>query len=167
MWRIILSILVIYRNLSYLYNGVELNPIATEFLPNNTSNTFSTISGLTKGRSLIYRHEDGVDADGSALAAFIESGDGDIADGEDFSFINKVVPDFQDMSGNAVITLRTKDYPNDTNTTGETITVNNTTRFYNSRIRGRQSSIKIENTELGSNWRFGTLRINIRPDGKR
>ena len=71
------------------------------------------------------------------------------------------------MSGNAVITLRTKDYPNDTNTTGETITVNNTTRFYNSRIRGRQSSIKIENTELGSNWRFGTLRINIRPDGKR
>ena len=152
---------------TYLDNGVELNPIATEFLPNNTSNTFSTISGLTKGRSLIYRHEDGVDADGSALAAFIESGDGDIADGEDFSFINKVVPDFQDMSGNAVITLRTKDYPNDTNTTGETITVNNTTRFYNSRIRGRQSSIKIENTELGSNWRFGTLRINIRPDGKR
>ena len=25
----------------------------------------------------------------------------------------------------------------------------------------------IESDELGSNWRFGTLRINVRPDGKR
>jgi hypothetical protein len=60
-----------------------------------------------------------------------------------------------------------RDYPNSTQVVGEAITVSNTTPFYNSRIRGRQTSIKIENTELGSNWRFGTLRINVRPDGKR
>ncbi len=45
--------------------------------------------------------------------------------------------------------------------------MSNTTPFYNTRTRGRQSSVKIESDELGSNWRFGTLRINIRPDGKR
>ena len=152
---------------TYLDNGVELNPIATEYLPNSTANTYTTINGLTAGRSLIYRHEDGVDADGSALSAYIESGDGDIADGDTFSFINKVIPDFKNQTGNVVITLKTRDYPNDTKTNGESITVANTTAFYNSRIRGRQASIKIENSELGSNWRFGTLRINIRPDGKR
>jgi hypothetical protein len=152
---------------TYQDNGVELNPLATEYFANSTANTYETINGLTAGRSLIYRHEEGVDADGSALSSFIQSGDGDIADGENFSFINKVIPDFQNMQGNAVITLKTRDYPNDTKTSGEAITVDNTTRFYNTRIRGRQSSLRIENQNLGDNWRFGTIRINIRPDGKR
>ena len=152
---------------TYQDNGVELNPLATEYFPNSTANTYVTINGLTQGRSLIYRHEEGVDADGSALSAFIQSGDGDIADGETFSFINKVIPDFQNMEGNAIITLKTRDYPNDSRTSGEAITVNNSTRFYNTRTRGRQSSLRIENTDVGDNWRFGTIRINIRPDGKR
>jgi len=159
-----------FGNLSrstYIDNGVELNPLATQYFPNSTANTYSTIYGLTAGRSLIYRHEDGVDADGSAITAYIQSGDGDIADGETFSFINKVIPDFKNQTGNATITLSARDYPNSPQTTGEVITVSNTTAFYNSRIRGRQSSIKIESDELGSNWRFGTLRINVRPDGKR
>ena len=152
---------------TWIDNGVEPNPLGTEYLANSNIATISTIYGLTPGRSLIYRQENGVDADGSAMTAFIESGDGDIADGDTFSFINKVIPDFKNQIGNAKITLRTRDYPNSTRVNGEEITVSNTTPFYNSRIRGRQSSIKIESNELGSNWRFGTLRINIRPDGKR
>ena len=159
-----------FGNLSrstYQDNGVELNPLGSEYFANSTANTYVQINGLTQGRSLIYRHESGVDADGTALQAFIQSGDGDIADGEQFSFINKVVPDFQNMEGNAVITLKTRDYPNDTRTTGEAVTVNNTTRFYNTRIRGRQSSLRIENEDVGDNWRFGTIRINIKADGKR
>jgi hypothetical protein len=71
------------------------------------------------------------------------------------------------MTGNAIITLQARDYPNDSRATGESITVNNSTRFFNTRIRGRQSSIKIENQDLGDSWRFGTLRVNIRQDGKR
>ena len=159
-----------FGNLSrstYQDNGVELNPLGSEYFANSTANTYVQINGLTQGRSLIYRHESGVDADGTALQAFIQSGDGDIADGEEFSFINKVVPDFQNMEGNAVITLKTRDYPNDTRTTGEAVTVNNTTKFYNTRIRGRQSSLRIENEDVGDNWRFGTIRINIKADGKR
>jgi len=152
---------------TYQDNGVELNPLATEYLSTSNATTISTINGLTEGRSLIYAQESGVNADGAALPAYIQSGDGDIADGETFSFINKVIPDFQDQTGNTVITLSVKDYPNDTATVGETLTVNNTTRFVNTRIRGRQSNIKIENTAVGDNWRFGTLRVNIKQDGKR
>ena len=152
---------------TYQDNGVELNPLASEYLSTSNASTISTINGLTQGRSLIYAQESGVDADGSALTAYIQSGDGDIADGETFSFINKVIPDFQNQTGNTVITLSVKDYPNDTATVGETLTVNNTTRFVNTRIRGRQSNIKIENNDIGDNWRFGTLRVNIKQDGKR
>jgi len=152
---------------TYQDNGVELNPLATEYFPNNTTNSYVTINGLTAGRSIIYRMENGVDADGAALPAFIQSGDGDIADGETFSFINKIIPDFQNQTGNAILTLSVKDYPNDTATVGETLTVSNTTAFMNTRIRGRQSNIKIENTAVGDNWRFGTLRVNIKQDGKR
>ena len=152
---------------TYQDNGVELNPLASEYFATDTSNTISTINGLTAGRSIIYAQESGVDADGAALQAFIQSGDGDIADGETFSFINKVIPDFQNQTGNAVLTLSVKDYPNDTARVGETLTVSNTTGFLNTRIRGRQSNIKIENTAVGDNWRFGTLRVNIKQDGKR
>ena len=67
---------------------------------------------LTNGRSIIYAQESGVNADGQPLASFIQSGDGDIADGETFSFINKIIPDFKNQTGNATITLRVKDYPN-------------------------------------------------------
>ena len=152
---------------TYQDNGVNLNPLATEYLANSNATSFSTINGVTQGRSLIYAQESGVNADGAALSAYIQSGDGDIADGETFSFINKVIPDFQDQTGNTVITLSVKDYPNDSATVGETLTVNNTTRFVNTRIRGRQSNIKIQNNDIGDNWRFGTLRVNIKQDGKR
>ena len=152
---------------TYQDNGVELNPLASEYFPNSNVTSITTINGVTQGRSIIYAQESGVNADGAALPAFIQSGDGDIADGETFSFINKIIPDFQNQTGNATITLSVKDYPNDTATVGETLTVNNTTRFVNTRIRGRQSNIKIENTAVGDNWRFGTLRVNIKQDGKR
>ena len=152
---------------TYQDNGVELNPLASEYFPTSNISTFTTINGVTQGRSIIYAQESGVNADGAVLPAFIQSGDGDIADGETFSFINKVIPDFQNQVGNAIITLNVKDYPNDTATVGETLTVSNTTSFVNTRIRGRQTNVKIENNALNDNWRFGTLRVNIKQDGKR
>ncbi len=152
---------------TYQDNGVELNPLASEYFPNSNVTTITTINGVTQGRSIIYAQESGVNADGAALPAYIQSGDGDIADGETFSFINKIIPDFQNQTGNATITLRVKDYPNDTATVGETLSVSNTTSFLNTRIRGRQTNIKIENSALDDNWRFGTLRVNIKQDGKR
>ena len=152
---------------AYQDNGVELNPLAAEYFPNSNINTITTINGVTQGRSIIYAQESGVNADGAALPAYIQSGDGDIADGETFSFINKIIPDFQNQTGNATITLRVKDYPNDSATVGETLSVSNTTSFLNTRIRGRQTNVKIENSALDDNWRFGTLRVNIKQDGKR
>jgi len=35
------------------------------------------------------------------------------------------------------------------------------------RARGRQIQLRIESADLGSNWRFGTMRVDIQPDGLR
>ena len=152
---------------TWIDNGVYQNPLASEYTANSTANTISTIHGLTAGRSLIYRHEEGYDADGAILAAHIESGDGDIADGEDFSFVNKFIPDFQNLVGNAQVTISVRDYPGNSKTAKPTQNVTSTTTYLNTRARGRQISLKIANSELGDNWRLGTMRINIRPDGRR
>jgi len=42
-----------------------------------------------------------------------------------------------------------------------------TTDKVDTRARGRQISLRIENDELNSFWRFGTLRVDIQPDGLR
>ena len=151
----------------YQDNAVTEFPIGGTYFPNSTANTISTINGLTSGRTLLYNIEDGVNADGSAIISYIESGDGDIADGEEFSFIDKIIPDFKSQVGNATITLRTRDYPNDTKYESTNVVANSTTRYSSVRARGRQVAIRVQTNDLGDYWRFGTLRVNVNADGKR
>ena len=151
----------------YQDNAVTEFPIGGTYFPNSTANTISTINGLTSGRTLLYNIEDGVNADGSAIISYIESGDGDIADGEEFSFIDKIIPDFKSQVGNAIITLRTRDYPNDTKYESTNVVANSTTRYSSVRARGRQVAIRVQTNDLGDYWRFGTLRVNVNADGKR
>jgi len=42
-----------------------------------------------------------------------------------------------------------------------------TTQKIDTRARGRQIAVKISSNELGSFWRYGTLRVDIQPDGLR
>jgi hypothetical protein len=42
-----------------------------------------------------------------------------------------------------------------------------TTDKVDTRARGRQIQLRIESSELGDNWRFGTMRVDIQPDGIR
>ena len=37
----------------------------------------------------------------------------------------------------------------------------------NTRVRGRQLSMRIESDSLGTTWQVGAPRIDIRPDGRR
>jgi hypothetical protein len=45
--------------------------------------------------------------------------------------------------------------------------VDTTTKFFNLRGRGRQANVKITSNTLDSDWRYGTLRLDIKPDGGR
>ncbi len=114
----------------------------------------------------IYDHEKGYDADGAPLAAFVESSDFDLGEGDQMMFIHRVFPDFT-LEGSVDLKLRTRYYPlsDQVNETVGNVT-NNTTKI-DTRIRGRQMALRIESDENGDYWKYGSTRIDQRPDGRR
>ena len=145
--------------------GVYQRPYATKF-DTSTSGTTPAVLGVTAGSSIFYEHEQGVNDDQSAMTAFITSGDFDIQDGQQILSLSKGIPDFKNQVGDAVVTMGFKTYPTENGSTIDR-TVNNTTKFFNLRGRGRQANVKITSNTLDSNWRYGTLRVDVKPDGGR
>jgi hypothetical protein len=151
------------------------NPYATKF--NSTSTpTFPTIQGVTNvnGASTYYAHEVGnneVDSTGSktAIPAFIQSGDFTLAEGEVFISMRRFVPDFKLITGDAQITINLRDYPSDGAVSSPLgpFTINSSTDKIDTRARSRFASLKIANTSTDQNWRFGTFRADVQPDGMR
>ena len=154
------------------------NPYATQFNGSGTP-SFPTIQGVTaaNGASTYYAHEIGnneVDSLGNktAIPAFIQSGDFDLAiegDGQMFMSMRRFVPDFKLLTGNAEVTIRLRDYPTDTATSSPLgpFTITSSTDKVDTRARSRFASLRIANTSTDENWRFGTFRADIQPDGMR
>jgi hypothetical protein len=146
------------------------NPIATEYdADSNGTYSISTINGLTNGRSIVYEHELGQDANGSAMNCFLQSGYFDIGDGDQMMLMSRFVPDFKDQVGDLTVNLFLRSYPeaDATNSSLDPYTVTPTTDKVDTRARGRQISLKITGNVLGSKWRYGTMRVDIQPDGRR
>ena len=154
------------------------NPYATKFNGSGTP-SFPTIQGVTaaNGATTYYAHEIGnneVDALGNktAIPAFIQSGDFDLAiegDGQMFMSMRRFVPDFKLLTGNAEVTIRLRDYPSDTAASSPLgpFTITSSTDKVDTRARSRFASLRIANTSTDENWRFGTFRADIQPDGMR
>jgi len=132
----------------------------------------------------LYDHEDGLDdfSTGSAVAinAFVESSDFDIGDGQQFMLLNRILPDLSFTGSSAsnpaaLFTIRSRDFggdnftesPSDSAVRTATSPVEQYTDTLDLRARGRQMSIRIENTATGVKWRLGAPRIDVRPDGRR
>ena len=147
--------------------GVYPVPYATEFKSSDTTATISTITGLKAGRTFVFLHETGTEDDGSAMANHIESGDIDIGDGDNFMSISRFIPDFKDLTGTADVTIKTRPYPSGTQTSHGSFDVTTSTTKVNTRIRGRQVAVRISSDATGDKWRYGTMRLDIRPDGMR
>jgi hypothetical protein len=153
-------------------------PYATDFQSSDTP-TFPTIQGVTNtnGATIFYAHETGinqVDSAGvkTAIPAFIQSGDFDLTvggDGQMFMSIRRFVPDFKQIQGDAQVTIRLKDYPQESSTSSPLgpFTINSSTDKVDTRARSRFASLKIENTSTDQNWRYGTFRADVQPDGMR
>ena len=103
----------------------------------------------------------------AAITAFIESGDFDIADGQPFLHIGRGIPNFKDLAGSLDLTLKFKTYPSSATPTSITQTIVATTEKFDLRGRGRQANVRIESNDTGDNWRYGTLRLDVQPDGGR
>ena len=139
------------------------------------------IAASTDG--FLYSHEDGLD-DGSQtpavpLSAYIQSSPLDLGDGEQFMFITRMIPDltFRSSTGapQATITLSAQnfpggaffgDQPNPVVRTAE-FPVERFTQQNFLRLRGRAMTFRIESSQVGTGWRLGSPRIDVRPDGRR
>ena len=126
-------------------------------------------SGTTT--NYLYNQETGSNDDESAMTSYIESADFDAGDGDQFMFINRLIPDiyFYGSSGDPAITysIKTRDYPLGTLTTATTASVGSTTGVSYIRARARQMRIRIESTDADNLWRLGDTRFDIKADGRR
>jgi len=142
------------------------NPIATEFDSTATANN-ETIVGLTAGASSVFLHETGNNGDGAAITAFVKSGVVQIGEGNDFSFVSKLIPDIEDQVGTLNAKLEFKNYPNNSTAVTKTVSFEDNTDFVSLRGRGREFTVNVVSNTTGTAWRLGTQRFDIQPDGKR
>jgi len=83
--------------------------------------------------------------------------------------VKRFIPDFKYLRGNSQVTLFLNDYPDDVAVRSPLgpFTVTSTTDKVDTRARGRLVTIKIEKDGTGETWRYGTLRLDAQPDGRR
>lgn len=140
--------------------------------------------------SRLLNHEVGVDDNATnvtqPIEAYITSSQFDIDDGHNFSFIWRVLPDVNftgSTNGNPTMYLTLlplqnsgSGYNNPESVGGTnvgtvvrsaTIPVEQYTGQVNTRVRGRQISIKASSNSLGTQWQLGAVRIDTRPDGRK
>ena len=149
------------------------------------------VTGNTDGTTIYYEHETGTDqvVAGGAITpilASITSGDFDITqkraaqgqllgapdmrgEGEYIMKIRRFLPDFITQTGDTQITLMLRDYPNNTAASSSLgpFTITSSTDKVDTRARARAIALKIQNTAAAQDWKLGTFRLDIQPDGRR
>jgi len=132
------------------------------------------------GNQYLYNQEVGYDDDGSAMTSFIESASIDIGDGDKFLSLKQVIPDIKFSGSTSVnpdvaFTMKSRNNPganfneSTSNTTQRSATspVEQFTEKLNYRLRGRSFALRIDSTSLGTKYKLGTPRVDIREDGRR
>ena len=136
-----------------------------------TRNKPLATTAINGGNNYLYRHEVGFDDDDQPMTAYIESGDVELGEGEYFMYMNRIIPDFT-FSGHtgdatANIVIKGSNFPLESSTTLSTSTVTPTSTQSFVRNRARHAVVRIESSGLGYGWRLGTLRFEMRQDGRR
>jgi hypothetical protein len=118
------------------------------------------------------QHESGTAITGAGLPNF-QTGYFAIAEGQDFPFVDMIIPDFifGTRSGlpNASIniTFFGVDYPGGPKTTYGPFAVTSTTQFINCRVRNRLLSAFIQSNASSEFWRIGRIRFRFGQSGRR
>ena len=140
-------------------------------------------AGQASSTNYLYEHENGYNNDSSAMEdVYIESADIDIADGQNYAFVKKIIPDvaFVSTLGTSQtptmnIVLKRRNYPSESLTTDSTNQITNASTYADVRARTRQVVMRFESDDdvsVAANnkdfkWRVGKTRIDIQPSGRR
>ena len=135
----------------------------------------------------LYNHENGLDdgstSPASAITSYVESSQLDIGDGDKYVFIRRLIPDVtfdgsDSDAPSASFTLKTRNFPggaydnSDASTVTQSAAATTTTveKFTNQvhvRLRGRSFALRVGSDGAEVQWRLGSPRVDIRPDGRR
>lgn len=123
---------------------------------------------------------DGSTSPASPITSFIESSQLSIGEGEDFVFLTRLIPDVTfeastDAAASLNMTLQTRNYPggNYVQSKASAVTQTATTpveQFTTEtyiRLRGRSFALKVDSNTADIQWRLGSPRVEVRPDGRR
>jgi len=171
---------------SWADSAVFKNPHANYYDPD--SNTSYDVQGNTDGCTIYYEHETGTDQIDSGgvvtpLKGIIKSGEFDITqkrsstgqsigmpdirgDGEYIAKISRIIPDFIEQVGDTRVSLVTTDYPINVPVVIP-FDIKTTQTKQDTRVRARAIALQISNIAAAQNWKLGTFRLDIMPDGRR
>lgn len=143
---------------------------------------------LAASNHVLYQQEIGLD-DGStnppsAIPCFIESADFDLGEGDQLSFVSRVIPDVDFIGSTSgtpsvTMTIAARNFPGQGTAVGSVPTgvagsgAGATAQIYDYtnqiwvRLRGRQVAFRISSDQTGVQWQLGVPRLQIQPDGKR
>ena len=183
-----------FTNASSLFTRTTWQDSAVFGLPHatyydaDTDSSFD-VTGNTEGVTYYYEHETGLNqikgGVTAAIPANITSGDYDITqkvirgaatnmadlrgDGENIMRVSRIIPDFVSQTGNAIIQLDLRNYPNNTAASSSLgpFTVTTSTGKVDTRARARAIALTISNTAVDTTWKLGTFRLDIHAGGRR
>jgi uncharacterized protein YdeI (BOF family) len=139
-------------------------------------------AGEESSTKRIYEHEKGFNDDESAMdGVFVESADIDIADGDRFVFLKRILPDilFVNEAGTSQnpainVVVKRRDFNNQTLATDSTTQITASSTFGSLRSRARQFVLRFEsdddnavNDRKNYKWRLGSTRVEVQPSGRR
>ena len=178
-----------FTNASSIFPRSTWQDSAVFGLPHATAydagvDTSFDVKGNTDGTTIYYEHETGHNyIKGGvtyAVPANILSGDFDITqdqkqgitfrgDGEFLMRVSRFLPDFVSQSGNTIVELDLRNFPNQTAASSSLgpFTITSATNYQSCRARGRSVAVKISNTAIDSNWKMGTFRLDVHAGGRR
>lgn len=129
--------------------------------------------GADPASQYLYQHETSNNADGAAMQPSFTTGYWALADGEEQTFCDLVMPDFKwgmfNQSQGAVVNISFTyaDYAVGTTYTTPSYPMQvGSPSYLNVRFRGRLASMSVSGSDLNSFWRLGGLRVRTAPDGK-
>lgn len=146
----------------------------------------------TTGDIIVY-HEASVDNGEtnppSPINSYIQSSDFDIAEGEQYAFAWRMIPDVTfngsttPLPEKPTVTFKLRPRTNPGAPYGATVSdgvtsaqlynvehayeVQEFTEIVYTRVRGRQLSFRVESNTLGTQWQLGTPALDLKPDGRR
>lgn len=159
-----------YEEQTWVYGNLFEDGITTTFADRGVFDS-TVLTGRTSatGDMIVWNNEpdDIYTGDGQALTSFIESAEFDLDEGKQLMFADKLIPDYTFSTGEQIkFSIKTRRYPSDDFQEKGPFTINADTQKVNMRARGRQSVVRVSADAAGQ-WRWGSVRLAMQPDGER